>query len=923
MSAANPTSPTSPTSPTNPTSPEPTVNSDSDPEIGEGTAKRALMLKRRFLVALPLGIVVMALSMVSAWQFPGWQWVVAVAALPVVTYCAWPFHVAAFQAARHGSTTMDTLVSLGVTVASCWSYAMLFFGGAGHIGMTMSMSLLPRGIHSDHPSIYFEAATMIVVFLLGGRWAEARMRYRAGDALRELLTLGAKEATVLRPPVGNFYPAAGDAALTAVDATTSLEAWEEMQIPASDLQVGDLMLVRAGAKIPADGQVVQGSSAVDNSLLTGESMPEDVNPGSEVTGAAVNTWGSLVVRATRVGKETTLAQISRMVTEAQATKAPIQRLADTVSSVFVPVIVVLAVLVFVGWLATGHGWTTALTCGVAVLVVACPCALGLATPTALLVGSGRAAQLGIVIRNAEVLEHTRAIDTMVLDKTGTVTTGKVQVDRIILADSQASTEQVVRVSAAVESGSEHPLAQAIRQYAADRQATVPASTNFMNHPGGGVCAVVDSHLWVLGNPQWFSGHQIEVPVELAEQIQQAQASGATVSVLADAGEATQFAGTGADTTKVQLDSREESSTSNSFSVLDSLPNSETEKSAATVAKNAAATLETAAKAATVPEIAAAPTQIRIEMHVGGMTCAACVRRVEKKLSKLAGVTSSVNLATEMATVVLEREYSDRELEQVVNDAGYQGRVVRREATPAPASSVLSAPGSSSDARTASATEAGANAAAATGCQPNSLTQNFLQELPQDLRQARLAGAIVLRDRIRDDAAEAIQELRQQGIQPVLLTGDNQAAADHVAAQVGISSAIAQVLPQEKREKVAELQAGGHQVAMVGDGVNDAAALAQASHQGLGIAMGSGTDLAIAVADITLMRSDLKSVPQAIRISRRTLRTIKGNLFWAFFYNVAMVPLAAAGLLNPMLASAAMAASSVFVVLNSLRLRRCG
>lgn len=906
--------------PTNPTNPEPTVNSDSDPEIGEGTAKRALMLKRRFLVALPLGIVVMVLSMVPAWQFPGWQWVVAVAALPVVTYCAWPFHVAAFQAARHGSTTMDTLVSLGVTVASCWSYTMLFFGGAGHIGMTMSMSLLPRGIHSDHPSIYFEAATMIVVFLLGGRWAEARTRYRAGDALRELLTLGAKEATVLRPPTGNFYPAAGDAALAAVDATTSLEAWEEVQIPASDLQVGDLMLVRAGAKIPTDGQVVQGSSAVDNSLLTGESMPEDVNPGSEVTGAAVNTWGSLVVRATRVGKETTLAQISRMVTEAQATKAPIQRLADTVSSVFVPVIVVLAVLVFVGWLATGHGWTTALTCGVAVLVVACPCALGLATPTALLVGSGRAAQLGIVIRNAEVLEHTRAIDTVVLDKTGTVTTGKVQVDRIIPADSQASTEQVMRVSAAVESGSEHPLAQAIRQYAADQQATVPSSTNFMNHPGGGVSAVVDSHLWVLGNPQWFSGHQIEIPVELAEQIQQAQASGATVSVLANAGKATQFAGAG--TTKAQPDNRAENSASNSFGVLDSLPNNETEKSAATVANNAAATLETAAKAATMPEIAAAPTQIRIEMHVGGMTCAACVRRIEKKLSKLEGVTSSVNLATEMATVVLEREYSDRELEQVVNDAGYQGRVVRREATPAPASSVLSAPGSSSDARAASATEVEASATAATGRQHNSLTQNFLQKLPQDLRQAHLAGAIVLRDRIKDDAAEAIQELRQQGIQPVLLTGDNQAAADHVAAQVGISSAIAQVLPQEKREKVAELQAGGHQVAMVGDGVNDAAALAQASHQGLGIAMGSGTDLAIAVADITLMRSDLKSVPQAIRISRRTLRTIKGNLFWAFFYNVAMVPLAAAGLLNPMLASAAMAASSVFVVLNSLRLRRC-
>lgn len=906
--------------PTNPTNPEPTVNSDSDPEIGEGTAKHALMLKRRFLVALPLGILVMVLSMVPAWQFPGWQWVVAVAALPVVTYCAWPFHVAAFQAARHGSTTMDTLVSLGVTVASCWSYTMLFFGGAGHIGMTMSMSLLPRGIHSDHSSIYFEAATMIVVFLLGGRWAEARTRYRAGDALRELLTLGAKEATVLRPPAGNFHPAAGDAALAAVDATTSLEAWEEVQIPASDLQVGDLMLVRAGAKIPADGQVVQGSSAVDNSLLTGESMPEDVNPGSEVTGAAVNTWGSLVVRATRVGKETMLAQISRMVTEAQATKAPIQRLADTVSSVFVPVIVVLAVLVFVGWLATGHGWTTALTCGVAVLVVACPCALGLATPTALLVGSGRAAQLGIVIRNAEVLEHTRAIDTVVLDKTGTVTTGKVQVDRIIPADSQASTEQIMRVSAAVESGSEHPLAQAIRQYAADQQATVPSSTNFMNHPGGGVSAVVDSHLWVLGNPQWFSGHQIEIPVELAEQIQQAQASGATVSVLADAGKATQFAGAG--TTKAQPDSRAENSASNSFGVLDSLPNSETEKSAATVVKNAAATLETAAKAATMPEIAAAPTQIRIEMHVGGMTCATCVRRVEKKLSKLEGVTSSVNLATEMATVVLEREYSDRELEQVVNDAGYQGRVVRREATPVPANSVLSAPGSSSDARTASATEVEAGATAATGRQHNSLTQNFLQKLPQDLRQAHLAGAIVLRDRIKDDAAEAIQELRQQGIQPVLLTGDNQAAANHVAAQVGISSAIAQVLPQEKREKVAELQAGGHQVAMVGDGVNDAAALAQASHQGLGIAMGSGTDLAIAVADITLMRSDLKSVPQAIRISRRTLRTIKGNLFWAFFYNVAMVPLAAAGLLNPMLASAAMAASSVFVVLNSLRLRRC-
>lgn len=909
------------------TSTKPAVNSEPNPEIGEGTAKRALMLKRRFLVALPLGIVVMVLSMVPAWQFPAWQWVVAVAALPVVTYCAWPFHVAAFQAARHASTTMDTLVSLGVIVASYWSYAMLFFGGAGHIGMTMSMSLLPRGIHSDHPSIYFEAATMIVVFLLGGRWAEARTRYRAGDALRELLTLGVKEATVLRPPAENFTPATIEAALAEVDATTSLEAWEEVQIPASDLKVGDLMLVRAGAKIPADGQVVQGSSAVDNSLLTGESMPEDVNPGSEVTGAAVNTWGSLVVRATRVGKETTLAQISRMVTEAQATKAPIQRLADTVSSVFVPVIIVLALLVFVGWLATGHGWTTALTCGVAVLVVACPCALGLATPTALLVGSGRAAQLGIVIRNAEALEHTRAIDTVVLDKTGTVTTGKVQVTQVIPADSQTRAEQVIRVSAAVESGSEHPLAQAIRQYAADQHTPVPTSTNFMNHPGGGVCAVVDSHLWVLGNPQWFSEHQIEISTELAEQIRQAQASGATVSVLADAGEATQFfrtttAGTEAGTTKAQHDGREENSTSNTFGIPDSLPNSETEKSAATVTEKAAATLETATKTTTVPGIAVAPIQVRIDMHVGGMTCAACVRRVEKKLGKLEGVTSSVNLATEMATIVLERDYSDRELEKVVNDAGYQGQVVRRETAPNPANNILGAPGSSGAASDASTTKTRASAATTTGNQPSCLSQNFLPELPQYLRQARLAGAIVLRDTIKDDAAAAIQELQQQGVQPVLLTGDNQAAANHVAAQVGISSVFAQVLPQEKRAKVAELQADGHQVAMVGDGVNDAAALAQASHQGLGIAMGSGTDLAIAVADITLIRSDLKSVPQAIRISRRTLRAIKGNLFWAFFYNVAMVPLAAAGLLNPMLASAAMAVSSVFVVLNSLRLRRC-
>ena len=694
-------------------------------------------LRRRLIVAATLSVPLMVISMVSAAQFYGWQWVVAALALPVVTWCAWPFHKAAFTNLRHGSTTMDTLVSLGVITATLWSLWALIFGGAGMLGMRMSMEFIPRA-QSEHAHMYFESAAWIVTFLLTGRLAEARVRHRSGDSLRKLLQLGAKTAARVN----------ADGSVT--------------EIPIDRLQVGDRFRVRPGEKIATDGLVVEGHSAIDASLLTGESLPVDVSAGDEVTGATVNTSGTLVVRATRVGAGTTLSRIAQVVTAAQAAKAPVQRLADRVSSVFVPTVLALAALTFLGWLATGHNAQAAITAAVAVLVIACPCALGLATPTALLVGTGRAAQLGVVIRGPEVLESTRRIDTVVLDKTGTVTTGVMHLAQTVFFDDAAEVSdaggagaqagaasdgatvvdlgegatlspaqlQTLALAQALEIPSEHPVARAIVAGTQLDGVQAPQISEFTNHAGRGVSATVvdaagQATYAVVGKATWLS--QQGVSLEQAE---------AQVRTLEDTG----------------------------------------------------------------------------------------------------------------ATVVL----------------------------------------------------------VASGPDPKSL---------------RLRAALAVRDEPKPTTAKAISELKAMGLRPILLTGDNERAAKFIAAQVGIDDVIAQVLPEDKRDVVARLQGEGANVAMVGDGVNDAAALAQAGAAGLGMAMGTGSDVAIEAADITLVRADLEAVVAAIKVSRATLRIIKQNLFWAFAYNVAAIPLAMAGLLNPMIAGATMAMSSVIVVSNSLRLRR--
>lgn len=695
-------------------------------------------LRRRLIVAATLSVPLMVISMVSAAQFYGWQWVVAALALPVVTWCAWPFHKAAFTNLRHGSTTMDTLVSLGVITATLWSLWALIFGGAGTLGMRMSMEFIPRA-QSEHAHMYFESAAWIVTFLLTGRLAEARVRHRSGDSLRKLLQLGAKTAARVN----------ADGSVT--------------EIPIDRLQVGDRFRVRPGEKIATDGVVVEGHSAIDASLLTGESLPVDVSAGDEVTGATVNTSGTLVVRATRVGAGTTLSRIAQVVTAAQAAKAPVQRLADRVSSVFVPTVLALAALTFLGWLATGHNAQAAITAAVAVLVIACPCALGLATPTALLVGTGRAAQLGVVIRGPEVLESTRRIDTVVLDKTGTVTTGVMHLAQAVFFDDAAEVSdaggagaqagaasdgatvvdlgegatlspaqlQTLALAQALEIPSEHPVARAIVAGTQLDGVQAPQISEFTNHAGRGVSATVvhaagQVTYAVVGKATWLS----QQGVSLSEQAE------AQVRALEDTG----------------------------------------------------------------------------------------------------------------ATVVL----------------------------------VASGP---------------------------------------DAKSLRLRAALAVRDEPKPTTAKAISELKAMGLRPILLTGDNERAAKFIAAQVGIDDVIAQVLPEDKRDVVARLQGEGANVAMVGDGVNDAAALAQAGAAGLGMAMGTGSDVAIEAADITLVRADLEAVVAAIKVSRATLRIIKQNLFWAFAYNVAAIPLAMAGLLNPMIAGATMAMSSVIVVSNSLRLRR--
>ena len=840
-------------------SPEATPASAPTPQVGEGTRAHAADLRRRLIVCAPLGILAMILSMVPAWQFTGWQWVVAAASIPVVTWGAWPFHRAAFAAGRHGSTTMDTLVSLGVISSTLWSWWALLWGGAGELGMRMHMSLIPRAAHAGHAEIYFEGACMIVVFLLTGRYLEARARYRAGDALRSLLRMGAKEATLV-----SVDPATGERS--------------ESVVPASSLQVGDLFAVRPGEKVATDGVIVEGSSALDTSLLTGESVPVDAAPGDTVTGATVNTWGSLLVRATRVGSDTTLAQIGRMVAEAQAGKAPVQRLADQISGVFVPIVILVSLLTLGGWLLAGGGVQAAFTAAVAVLVVACPCALGLATPTAILVGSGRASQLGILIKNAEILEQTRSIDTMLLDKTGTVTTGVMSLESVAVPTAGRSPEvdeaSALSLAASVESLSEHPVARAITLGASDRGLSLEPVTAFANQPGLGVVGLTARGGVLVGRPSWLASLGIDVPASLLDAVREAEASGASAVVAALA------------------------------------PNL---GSAASSSPEPAATTPEAPTSVALPGPDAELPLATLTMSVGGMTCASCVRRVERKLGKLDGVKAEVNLATESARITLTAPHSDEELEAVVNAAGYHGTVTSR--SEAASSDGAPAAGGSAGGDTGTPTQPGTTPGAGEreGAPASSLV------IPEHV-EGRAIAALVVRDTVKESSADAIAQLRELGIEPILLTGDNEAAARHVAGQVGIERVIAGVLPDGKRDTVADLQAKGRTVAMVGDGVNDAAALAQASTKGLGIAMGSGTDVAIEVADMTLMNSSLTSAATAIRVSRRTLRIIKENLFWAFFYNVLMVPLAIMGLLSPMLASAAMACSSVFVVLNSLRLR---
>ena len=814
------TRPSGPTASTGDASPR-SASAASPPPLGASHMERAADLRQRLVYCLLLSVPVMAISMVPALQLPGWQWTVALMALPVATWGAWPFHKAAFRALRHGAFTMDTLVSLGVVAATGWSLWALVLGGAGHIGMRMSMELLPRAQgHTAH--MYFESAAWVTTFLLAGRYAEARAKYRSGDALRALLELGAKEVTrvVLTSPSGSR-----DAVdVLTEDGSPRAEATHtEERISVEDLAAGDLFLVRPGEKVATDGVVVEGRSAVDASLLTGESVPIEVEAGQAVTGATVNTSGALLVRATVVGEGTTLARIGRMVTAAQAGKAPVQRLADRISGVFVPIVLVLSAATLAGWLLTGNSPQAAFTAAVAVLVIACPCALGLATPTALLVGSGRAAQLGVVIKGPEVLESTRALDTMVMDKTGTVTQGRMSLDTEACrevdgfqdppfnqnaqiagtagalldgtaagsadptsshapdtadvstgggAGADMSTvplgDEALRLAGAVESASEHPVAAAITTAARERLGDLPTPAGFSNHEGRGVSGTVEGRRVAVGRPGWLAGEMgTEVPEALSAAVEEAQDSGATAVVVA----------------------------------------------------------------------------------VGA---------------------------------------------------------------------VINAAPSADGATGATGTDRAAGADAVGDSAADSSSTEGTQPL-------RAVSVLVVRDTVRPSSRAAVTALRELGIRPVLLTGDNTRAAEHVAAQVGIDAVDvrAEVLPADKRDVIAALQAEGAVVGMVGDGVNDAAALAQAGTQGLGLAMGSGADVAIEAADITLVRPDLDAAVAAVRVSRATLRIIRQNLFWAFAYNVAAIPLAAAGLLNPMIAGAAMAASSVIVVTNSLRLRRAG
>ncbi len=631
----------------------------------------AASMRRRFLVSAVLSVPVLLVSMIPALQFDYWTWVVLALATPVVTWGAWPFHRSAAINARHGAATMDTLVSVGVGAAYLWSLWAMFAGGAGEAHMRMEWSLLGTGMHE----VYFEVAAVVTTFILAGHWMEANAKRQSSAALRALMDLGAKEVVVRRDH-------------------------QELSIAVDELREGDEFVVRPGEKVATDGVVIEGTSAVDESMLTGESVPVDVEIGSTVTGATVNTSGRLVVRATAVGSDTQLAQMARLVEEAQEGKAEVQRLADRISAWFVPAVMALAVLTFLGWLVLSGDVTAAFVAAVAVLIIACPCALGLATPTALMVGTGRGAQLGILIKGPQVLESTRRVDTVVLDKTGTVTTGVMSV--VDVSPAHGTEESELRhLAATLEHASEHPVARAIATVAVPGQVE-----DFTNHAGFGVSGTIDGRIVRAGRPSWL-GQDVTPP----------GVTGTTVAVEAD---------------------------------------------------------------------------------------------------------------------------------------------------------------------------------------------------------GRLLGTITVSDTVKESSRQAVTDLRQLGLEPVLLTGDTRAVAEQVADEVGIERVAAEVTPDDKLRVVQGLQGDGRTVAMVGDGVNDAAALAAAD---LGIAMGTGTDVAIAASDLTLVKGDLATAVDAVRLSRATLRTIKTNLFWAFAYNVAAIPLAMSGLLNPMIAGLAMAFSSVFVVTNSLRLRR--
>ncbi|MFD4227003.1 heavy metal translocating P-type ATPase [Streptomyces sp. NPDC058545] len=648
-------------------------------------------LRQRLIVSAVLAAPVVLLAMVPVFQFDNWQWLSLTLAAPVVVWGGLPFHRASWTNLRHGAATMDTLVSIGTLAAFGWSLWALFFGDAGMTGMRHGFDFTVSRTEGSS-TIYLEVAAGVITFILLGRYLEAKSKRKAGSALRALMHLGAKDVAVLR-------------------------GGTEVRIPVDRLTVGDRFVVRPGEKIATDGTVTEGASAVDASMLTGESVPVDVNVGDAVTGATVNVSGRLVVRATRVGADTQLARMARLVEDAQSGKAEVQRLADRISAVFVPVVLLIALVTLVVWLLLTDDVTAAFTAAVAVLIIACPCALGLATPTALMVGTGRGAQLGILIKGPEVLETTRRIDTIVLDKTGTVTTGRMTLQDIHVTTG-TDTAQALRLAGALEHASEHPIAQAVATGARERTgATLPAVHDFVNVPGLGVRGTVDGHQVLVGRPKLLTDAGIGVPEALSAALADAAARGRTAVAVAWDGEA--------------------------------------------------------------------------------------------------------------------------------------------------------------------------------------------------------RGVLGVADAIKDSSAAAVADLRALGLRPVLLTGDNRAVADSVARTVSIDEVYAEVLPEDKVNVIELLQAEGRAVAMVGDGVNDAAALATAD---LGLAMGTGTDAAIEASDLTLVRGDLKVAADAIRLSRRTLATIKGNLFWAFGYNVLALPLAAFGLLNPMIAGAAMAFSSVFVVTNSLRLR---